>query len=123
MKPREIFGLAVRILGVYFLYLSLSAVSPLLNLETIENADRSDIVNAILPIAFNLVVAWWLLGGGFLMRRAYPDAPKTPERSHPQAERTTPSADSTQPQGLTDMDRVEKRLAPLVEKPKDIHPG
>jgi hypothetical protein len=119
MKPRDIFGLAVRLLGLFFLYLGLRAVSPVLDLEAIENAGKSDIINAILPIAFNLLVAWWLLGGGLLMRRAYPEVPKISDHSHPQAGRGTPPANSTQSQGLTDMDRAEKRLASLVEKPKD----
>jgi hypothetical protein len=119
MKPRDIFGLAGRLLGLFFLYLGLRAVSPLLDLEAIENAGKGDIINAILPIAFNLLVAWWLLGSGLLMRRAYPEESKISGRSHPQAERGMPAANSTQPQELTDMDRAEKRLAPLVEKPRD----
>jgi len=119
MKPRDIFGLAVRFLGLIFLYLGLRAVPSMLDLEAIENAGKGDIINAILPIAFNLLVAWWLLGGGLLMRRAYPDASKTSDHSRPQAEREPPAAGSTQSQELTDMDRAEKRLASLVEKPKD----
>ena len=123
MKPRDIFGLAVRLLGLFFLYLCLRAVSPVLDLEAIENAGKSDIVNAILPIAFNLLVAWWLLGGGPLMRRAYPDASRILDQSQPQAERTTPAANPAQSQELTDMDRAEKRLASLVERSKDGHAG
>src|ERR1017187_9802129 len=106
MKPRDIFGLAVRLLGLFFLYLGLRAVSPVLDLEAIENAGKSDIMNAILPIAFNLLVAWWLLGGGLLMRRAYPEASKISNHSHPRAEQG-PAANSTQSQALTDMDRAE----------------
>jgi hypothetical protein len=123
MKPRDIFGVAVRLLGLFFLYLGLRAVSPVLDLEAIENAGKSDIINAILPIAFNLLVAWWLLGGGLLMRRAYPDGSRIQDHSQPQAERTTPAANSAQSQELTDMDRAEKRLASLVEKSKDVHAG
>jgi hypothetical protein len=123
MKPRDIFGLAVRLLGLFFLYLGLRAVSPVLDLEAIENAGKSDIINAILPIAFNLLVAWWLLGGGLLMRRAYPDGSRIQDHSQPQAERTTPAANSAHSQELTDMDRAEKKLASLVEKSKDGHAG
>jgi hypothetical protein len=119
MKPRDIFGLAVRLLGLFFLYLGLRAVSPVLDLEAIENAGKSDIINAILPIAFNLLVAWWLLGGGLLVRRAYPEAPKISDHSPSQVERGTPVANPTQSQKLTNMDRAEKKLASLVEKPKD----
>ena len=123
MKPRDIFGLAVRLLGLFFLYLGLRAMSPVLDLEAIGNAGKSDIINAILPVAFNLLVAWWLLGGGLLMRRAYPDGSRMQDHSQPQAERTTPAANSAQSQELTDMDRAEKKLAPLVEKSKDGHAG
>jgi hypothetical protein len=121
MKSRDIFGLAVRLLGLVFLYLGLRAVSPMLDLGAIESAGKIDIINAILPIAFNLLVAWWLLGGGLLVRRAYPEAPKILDHSHSRAERGTPAANSTQSQELTDMDRAEKKLAALVEKPKDDH--
>jgi hypothetical protein len=105
-------------LGLFFLYLGLRAVSPLLDLEAIGNAGKSDIINAILPIAFNLLVAWWLLGGGLLMRRAYPEASKISDHSHPRTEQG-PAANSTQSRELTEMDRAEKKLASLVEKPKD----
>ena len=94
----------------------------MLDLGAIESAGKSDIINAILPIAFNLLVAWWLLGGGLLMRRAYPEASKISDYSHPRAEQG-PAANSTQSQELTDMDRAEKKLASLVEKPKDGHAG
>ena len=69
---KDIFGLAVRLLGLVFLYLGLRAVTPMLDLGAIETAGKSDLITAILPIFFNLAVAWWLLGGGSLIRRAYP---------------------------------------------------
>ena len=93
----------------------------MLDLEAIGNSGKGDIINAILPIAFNLLVAWWLLGGGLLMRRAYPEAPKISDHSPSQMERGTSATDSMQLQKLTDMDRAEKKLASLVEKPKDDH--
>jgi hypothetical protein len=123
MKPRDIFGLAVRLLGVWFLYLGLRGVTLLLDLGAIETASKSDLINAILPIAFNLLVAWWLLGGGGLVRRAYPETLKNSDRSHSQAEPEAPATHSTRSQELTDMDKAEKKLAPLVEKPKDGRTG
>jgi len=119
MKPRDIFGLAIRLMGLFFLYLGLKAVTPMLDLGAVESASKGDIVNAVLPIVFNLAVAWWLLGGGLLMRRAYPEAPKTSDHSPSQAEPATASPNPTRAQELTDMDRAEKKLASLVEKPKD----
>jgi hypothetical protein len=88
-----------------------------------ETASKNDVLNAILPIAFNLLVAWWLLGGGWLARRAYPDAPKIQDNLLPLAGRGTPVGNSAPPQELTDLDRTEKRLASLVEKPKDGRAG
>jgi hypothetical protein len=117
---RDIFGLAVRLMGLYFLYLGLRIVAPLLDLGVIETASKSDILNALLPIAFNLLVAWWLLGGGVLVRRAYPaEALKVSDRPPSPTERGTPPVDSPPPPALTGMDKAEKKLASLVEKPKD----
>ena len=121
MKPRDIFGLAVRLLGLLFLYLGLRAVTPLLDLGAIETAGKSDIINAILPIAFNLAVAWWLLDGGLLMRRAYPEAPKSLNHSPPQTKPATTTSGPTPAPAFTNMDRAEKRLVSLVEKSKNDH--
>jgi hypothetical protein len=122
MKPRDlfkdIFGLAVRLLGLVFLYFGLSAVLPILDLGAIETAGRGDILNAILPVVFNLAVAWWLMGGGLLIRRAYPEPARTSDDSHSHLERGVPEPKSTPPQALADMDRAERKLAPFVEKPK-----
>ena len=123
MKPRDIFGLAVRLLGLFFLYLGLKAVTPLLDLVAIETASKSDIISAILSIAFNLLVAWWLLSGGWLLRRAYPEMLKNSDCSPSQAERAAPATHSTRPQELTGMEQAEKKLAALMEKPKDGRAG
>jgi len=121
MKSRElfkdIFGLAVRLLGLVFLYLGLRAVTPMLDLGAIETAAKSDIITAILPIVFNLAVAWWLLGGGFLIRRAYPESSKSSPRPEARAEGTAPPVGPAQSAEITDLDRAERKLAPLVEKP------
>jgi hypothetical protein len=123
MKPRDIFkdifGLAVRLLGLVFLYLGLSAVTPLLDFSAIETAVKSDIITAILPIVFNLAIAWWLLGGGWLIRRAYPEASRIAPHSFAPGEGTAPAAKSGQSQGTTDMDVADKKLASLVGKTKD----
>jgi len=123
MKPRDIFkdifSLAVRLLGLVFLYLGLSAVTPLLDFGAIETAGKSDIITAILPIVFNLLVAWWLLGGGLLIRRAYPETSRISAHSPAQGEGTAPAAKSGQSQGTTDMDVADKKLASLVGRSKD----
>ncbi|MGB7770100.1 MAG: hypothetical protein WBN22_14790, partial [Verrucomicrobiia bacterium] len=125
MKPRnifkDIFGLAVRLLGLIFLYFGLSGVPPLLDFGAIETADKSDIVNAILPVVFNLAVAWWLLGGGLLVRRAYPETSRISTDFMTQGEKAALAARSAPPQGTPGMDAAEKKLAALVEKRKDDH--
>jgi hypothetical protein len=119
MKPKDIFGLTVRLLGLFFLYLGLRAVTPLLDLGAIETASKNDIINAILPIAFNLLVAWWLLGGGVLVRRAYPEAPNILDRFSSQTKPMTSKPESVPSPELPNMDRAEKQLESLVEKPKN----
>lgn len=123
MKPRDIFGLAVRLLGLFFLYLGLKAVTPLLDLGAIETAGKSDLVTAILPIVFNLLVAWWLLSGGWLVRRAYPEGMKNSDCSPSQAERRAPATHSTRSQKSKEIEQAEQLLAPLVKKIKDDHSG
>ena len=123
MKPRDlfknIFTLAVRLLGLVFLYFGLAAVPPLLDFGALETAGKSDIISAILPIVFNLAVAWWLLGSGWLVRRAYPEISRISTEFHGQAEAAAMAARSARSPGTRDMDAADKKLAPLVEKPKD----
>jgi hypothetical protein len=127
MKSRDlfkgIFTLAVRLLGLVFLYLGLSAVTPLLDFGAIETAAQSDLITAILPIVFNLGVAWWLLGGGVLIRRAYPETSAGSSASPAQREEAVPTTTSPSPKRTTDMDAADKKLAALVEKSKDHHPA
>jgi len=117
MKPKDIFGLAVRLLGLLFLYFGLKAVMPMLDLELIENPDKSDVINGLMPVVFNLAIAWWLLGGG-LARRACPE-PKTSEPARPPERREPAPAQPAQSQSpeLTGMERAEQKLAALVDKP------
>jgi len=73
MKPKELFGLAVRLLGLVFLYQGLTAmpiVIPMM-LTNPAGAFLPGILSAGLPLA----IAYWLVsGGGALVRLAYPDA-------------------------------------------------
>ena len=124
MKPKDIFGLAVRFLGLVFLYFGLKAVTQMLDLDVLESPDRNEIINDLMPIVFNLAIALWLLRGGFV-RWAYPEeAQKKSERSLIEAKPATPSpasasspASAASPE-LSGMARAEEKLASLVEKPK-----
>jgi hypothetical protein len=119
MKPKDIFGLAVRLLGLYFLYLGLNALAQMLGSDIINSPEKMDIVYALLPVLFDLIIGWWLLGGGLLVRRAYPETSRLSENFSSQPNRPAPSpgpAPSPEPAG---MDQAEKKLAALVEKPKE----
>jgi len=73
MKSKDLFKLAVQILGLVFLYRGLSALPTVIELVLMGSFVHSAV--AVLGIAWPLVVAWWLLGGApLLMRRAYPDS-------------------------------------------------
>jgi hypothetical protein len=72
MKAKDIFNLAVRLLGLYFIYLAAKQVPVLFA----ASAGASQIFfPVILTVAVYLGVAWWLLGGApLLVKRAYPEA-------------------------------------------------
>ena len=64
MKPKDIFKLAVRLLGLWFVYLGLTNVPMVF--ETYK---------ALLLVAVDVAAAWWLIGGAsLLVNHAYPDA-------------------------------------------------
>jgi hypothetical protein len=118
---KEIFGLVIRLLGVYFLWAGLAdlSVPALMNVQMIQSDQWTDIVSAILPAAFNLVVAWWLFGGS-LVKRAYPrELPfaQTYLSSHPD-KTSEEAAQSPAPQSLAGMDLADKKLASLVTDKK-----
>lgn len=68
MKPRDLFSLAVRLLGLFFIYLAARAL-PIV----FSGPPDQVVVGAILTVVFYVVVGWWLLGGArLLVKRAYP---------------------------------------------------
>jgi len=71
MKAPEIFGLIVRLLGLFFFYRAIEILPMLAGM------------NSPLPIFYigmHFVLAWWLIGGAKqLTQRAYPEPkPATP---------------------------------------------
>lgn len=65
MKPKDIFPIAIKLLGLVFLYDGLKAVPPIFFGAYL----------AIPHVIFFLALAWWLLGGAkLLMKRAYPES-------------------------------------------------
>lgn len=122
MKPKELFGLAVRLLGLVFLYFGFKDAPIVMNVPTLMGEEKSDIVAEVLPVVFNLVVACWLLRSSMLIRWAYPETPKIQEHFHPPADRAASAAQPVQPQ-VKDLAAAEKKLAALLAKPKDERGG
>ncbi len=78
MKSKEIFSLAVRILGLIFLGRSLWSLPQVV--EMILSGGLANFVMAVLVVACPLVVSYWLLRGApWLTRLAYPDADEPAE--------------------------------------------
>lgn len=68
MKPKDIFSLAVRLLGLFFIYLTV------INIAIIFSGPPGQYApGIILTAALFVGVGWWMLGGAsLLLERAYP---------------------------------------------------
>jgi len=80
MKPKDIFILVIRVLGLVFLYHGLSALVPLL-----FSAAILPFAVSALMVVWQLLLAYWLLRGApLLMRIAYPETTgRSPKASSP----------------------------------------
>ena len=73
MTPKSVFGLAVRGLGLVFLYRGLSALPEILSIFSTGSFRSS--LGIIIMIAWPLVLAFWLIRGApLLIRIAYPNS-------------------------------------------------
>ncbi len=89
MKPKDIFSLAIRILGLVFLYHGLSILPMMLS------GGFRNLLMAIIMIGWPLLVAYWLLRGApLLMRLAYPDTPSANKNETPTGETLGLKADA-----------------------------
>ena len=80
MKSKEIFSLAVRLLGLWFVYHGFT------NLPMIVETSK-----AWLFVIFYFGAAWWLIGGApLLVRRAYPEFGEQSPKSTDISAKTTP---------------------------------
>jgi hypothetical protein len=124
MKPndicKEIFSLAVRLVGLYFLSIGLKDlnVPALMDMTIIKGDNMNDVFSAALSVVFNLAVAWWLLGSRSLTLRAYPAISKVLDYSRSPAEQVSPVSRPSLAPELTDIESAEKKLAALVKTPK-----
>jgi hypothetical protein len=70
MNPKSIFSLAVRILGLVFLYRGLEALPAVLSI--FPAGSFWNFVNNVVGLAWPFVVAYWLIQGApLLVRIAY----------------------------------------------------
>jgi hypothetical protein len=120
MKPsdlfKDIFTLAVRLVGLLFLALAFRDVPAILNLVTLAGYTKEDLLGAILPVVFDLAVAWWLLGSKFLIRRAYPERRNPLNYSPSPAESPAAATPSPTAPATPDANTAEKKLAALLKK-------
>ena len=73
MKPGDLLKLAVRVLGLVFLYRGLSALPTVIPLMLTSAIGK--FVISLLLVVWPLAIAWWLMGGApLLTHRAYPQS-------------------------------------------------
>jgi hypothetical protein len=73
MTPKSIFSLAVRILGLFFLYHGLAALPSLLSI--FPAGSFWNFVTNIVALGWPFVVAYWLIQGASpVVRLAYPNS-------------------------------------------------
>ena len=116
---KEIFRLAVRLTGLFFLCIGLKdlVVQTFMVLAQARGTPLINIVSNFLPVAFTLTVAFWLLRGNWLIRMAYPEK-KQPRIFNGQVASSTEPDSTTPPtKKLSEMEVAERKLADLVKKP------
>ena len=80
MKPKEIFNLIVRLLGIVFLYQAVEKVPLALSAIFMGPGHFSGVgfFSALMMVGWPLLVGYWLLRGAPpLARLAYPDEPRS----------------------------------------------
>lgn len=79
MKPKDIFGLIVRLLGLIFIYESAEKVPTAISyiFSGFKSISGVGLLSAVIMVGWPLLVAYWLLlGAPPVSRIAYPDEPK-----------------------------------------------
>jgi hypothetical protein len=113
---KNIFSLAVKLVGLYFLYLAFRDIPPLLQLTSLPGYTRTDVITAVLPPAFDLAAGWWLMANKFLIRCAYPESRKSPTANHPRPPADPAPLPVASPLSEKSPATVERKLAALVKK-------
>ena len=116
---KDIFSLAVRLLGLVFLYLGLSAVTPLPGLQRHPDSQRRRHHHRAFTDSFQsarrLVAAGWPMADPPGLPGDIGISPYSPAPEEGALSTTGPA----QSQRTPDMEVADKKLAALVEKPKD----
>ena len=79
MKPKDIFNLIVRLLGIVFLYQAVEKVPFAFSalLACFSHFNSGGFFSALIMVGWPLLVAYWLLRGAPpVARLAYPDEPR-----------------------------------------------
>jgi len=79
MKPKDMFGLIVRLVGLIFLYESAEKVPFTLQVATsgFKSMSGTAFLQALFMVGWPLAVGYWMLRGAPpISRLAYPDEPK-----------------------------------------------
>ncbi len=115
---KEIFRLAVRLTGLFFLCIGLKdlVVQSFMVLAQARSTPLINIVTNFLPVAFTLTVAIWLLRGNWLIRMAYPETGKISQPVLPVVQPTEPETVTAAAPKLSDMEIAEQKLEALVGK-------
>jgi len=119
---KEIFRLAVRLTGLFFLCIGLKdlVVQTFMELAQARGTPLINIVSNFLPVAFTLTVAFWLLRGNWLIRVAYPEAGKIRQPVLPAVQQAEPETPTVATPKLSDMEIAEQKLAALVGKKESL---
>ena len=79
MKPKDIFNLIIRLLGILFLYKALENVPLALTAiwAVFSHFNGGSLFSAVIMVGWPLLVGYWLLRGAPPVARiAYPDEPQ-----------------------------------------------
>jgi hypothetical protein len=115
---KDIFRLAVRLAGLFFLCIGLKdlVVQTFMVLAQARGTPLINIVTNFLPVAFTLTLALWLLRGNWLIRMAYPEAGKLRQPMLPAVQPTEPEVATVAAPKLSEMEKAEQKLSALVGK-------
>jgi len=115
---KNIFALAVKLTGLWFIYLGFRDMPPILQLPTMVGYTTNDIVTAVLPAAFNLLVGWWLVANKFLIRCGYPDNMKSAVFHHLVDSTENAAAKPITASAAREEKSMDEKLATLVKNQK-----